>query len=202
MRLGVPDLTRQIEPPTSWKARKLALEYLATDGCVVPKLGDWLEQHHQQSEWYLDAEHNILYHHSNGTWEQHSAYNMERLRFTTLATACDRPVRASHVVEANTRPRFVELTEERKISQRTTIDPPSSSTIHIQHWDLYPGTTKTCAKTSQIYPGTADSRGLGSHNNGEHNHCYIRIGYPWSWIPQLGGRNGRRRHTSSRWRTR
>jgi hypothetical protein len=36
--------------PTSWKAWKLALEYLALDGCVVPTLGDWLEQHHQQSE--------------------------------------------------------------------------------------------------------------------------------------------------------
>jgi hypothetical protein len=57
--------------PTSWKAWKLALEHLAPDGCVIPQLGDWFEQHHQQSEWYLDAEQNILYHHSNGTWEQH-----------------------------------------------------------------------------------------------------------------------------------
>jgi hypothetical protein len=33
-------------------------------------------------------------------------------------------VRASHVVEAETRPRFVEITKKRKILQRTTIDPP------------------------------------------------------------------------------
>jgi hypothetical protein len=36
--------------PTSWKAWKLALEYFAPDGCVVPQLGYWLEQHHQHSE--------------------------------------------------------------------------------------------------------------------------------------------------------
>jgi hypothetical protein len=57
--------------PASWKALELAIDYLTPDGCVEPQLGDWLEQHHQQSEWYLDAENNILYHHSNGTWEQH-----------------------------------------------------------------------------------------------------------------------------------
>jgi hypothetical protein len=34
--------------PTSWKAWKLELDYLAPDGCVLPQLGDWLEQHHQQ----------------------------------------------------------------------------------------------------------------------------------------------------------
>jgi hypothetical protein len=33
-------------------------------------------------------------------------------------------VRASHVVEAKKRTRFVEITEKRKISKRTTIDPP------------------------------------------------------------------------------
>jgi hypothetical protein len=65
-----------------------------------------------------------MYHHSNVTWEQHSAYKRALLRFTTLATAYDRPVRASHVVEAKTRPRFMEITEKRKILQRTTIDPP------------------------------------------------------------------------------
>jgi hypothetical protein len=26
---------------TSWKVWKLALEYLAPDGCVIPQLGDW-----------------------------------------------------------------------------------------------------------------------------------------------------------------
>jgi hypothetical protein len=41
--------------PTSWKAWKLALNSLAPDVCVVLQLGDWLEHHHQQSEWYLDA---------------------------------------------------------------------------------------------------------------------------------------------------
>jgi hypothetical protein len=54
--------------PILWKAWKLALDYLAKYGCVVPQLVHWLEQLHQQSEWYLDAEYNILYHHSNGTW--------------------------------------------------------------------------------------------------------------------------------------
>jgi hypothetical protein len=34
-------------------------------------------------------------------------------------------VRASHVVEAKTRPRFVKITEKCKISQRTTIYPPA-----------------------------------------------------------------------------
>jgi hypothetical protein len=28
--------------PTSWKAWKVALKYLAPDGCVVTQLGDWL----------------------------------------------------------------------------------------------------------------------------------------------------------------
>jgi hypothetical protein len=103
-----------------------ALKTVSTppDGCVVPQLGDWLEQHHQHSEWYLDSEHNILYHHINGTWEQHTAHNRARLRFTTLSTACDRPVRASHVVEAKMRSRFVEITGKCKISQRTTFNPP------------------------------------------------------------------------------
>jgi hypothetical protein len=110
--------------PISWKAWKLALDYLAPDDCVISQLGDWLEQQHQQSEWYLDAEQNILYHHTNGAWEQHLANNRARLRFSTQATACDRPVRTTHVVEAKTRSRFVEITEKCKISQRITIDPP------------------------------------------------------------------------------
>jgi hypothetical protein len=42
--------------PTSWKAWKLALDHLAPDNCVIPQLGDWFEHHHQQYEWYLDAE--------------------------------------------------------------------------------------------------------------------------------------------------
>jgi hypothetical protein len=50
--------------------------------------------------------------------------NITRLRFTTLATVCDRPVRASDVVEAKTRLQFVEITEKCKISQRITLDPP------------------------------------------------------------------------------
>jgi hypothetical protein len=29
--------------PTSWKAWKLALEYLSPDGCVITQLGDWLD---------------------------------------------------------------------------------------------------------------------------------------------------------------
>jgi hypothetical protein len=46
--------------PTLWRAWKLEIKYLAPDGCVVPQLGDWFEKHHQQSEWYLDVEQNIL----------------------------------------------------------------------------------------------------------------------------------------------
>jgi hypothetical protein len=72
--------------PTSWKAWKLALEYLAPDGCVVPQLGFWLKKHHQHSEWYLEYEHNTLYHHSNVTWEQHSYHSRERPRLTALST--------------------------------------------------------------------------------------------------------------------
>jgi hypothetical protein len=37
--------------PTLWKAWKLALYHLAPDECVIPQLGDWFEQHRQQSEW-------------------------------------------------------------------------------------------------------------------------------------------------------
>jgi hypothetical protein len=91
--------------PTSWKAWKLTLEYLTPDGCVEAQLGEWLEKHHQQSEWYLESEHNILYHHSNDRWEQQSTHSRACLRFATLATACDRPVSASHIDEAKTRQR-------------------------------------------------------------------------------------------------
>jgi hypothetical protein len=56
-------------------------------------------------------------------WEKHSDNNRASLRFSTQAIACDRPVRATHVVEAKTRSRFVEIREKCKISQRTTIDP-------------------------------------------------------------------------------
>jgi hypothetical protein len=110
--------------PTSWKVWKLALEYLAPDGCAVPQLGEWLEQHHQQSEWYLASDHSILYHHSNCTWEQHSAHSRARLRFKTLANACDRPASATHVDKAKTRPRFVEIMDKCKIPQCTVINPP------------------------------------------------------------------------------
>jgi hypothetical protein len=65
-----------------------------------------------------------MYHHTSGKWEQHSANNRAHLRFSTQATACNRPVRATHVVEAKTRSRFVEIMEKYKISQRTMIDPP------------------------------------------------------------------------------
>jgi hypothetical protein len=102
----------------------LALEYLAPDVYVIPQLGDWLEQHHQKSEWHLDAEQNILYHHSNGIWKQHSATKRARLRFTTHSTACVRPVRATHVVEAKTRAWLVEITEKCNITRQTTLDPP------------------------------------------------------------------------------
>jgi hypothetical protein len=42
----------------------------------------------------------------------------------TTSTACDKPVSTSHVVEVKMRPRFVEITEKCKISQRTTFNPP------------------------------------------------------------------------------
>jgi hypothetical protein len=52
-------------------------------------------------------------------------------------------VSASHVVEANTRPQFVEITEKCKISQRTTFNPPP----------LVPYTTEigTCIKALPRY---------------------------------------------------
>jgi hypothetical protein len=110
--------------PALCKSCKFALEHLAPGGCLIKQLGDWFEQHHQQSEWYLNAEQNILYHHSDGTWEQHSPTNRARPRFTTHSTVCVRPVRAPYVVEAKTGTRFVEITEKCKILQRTTLDPP------------------------------------------------------------------------------
>jgi hypothetical protein len=95
--------------PTSWKAWKLALDHLAPYYCIIPQLGDWFEQHHQQSEWYFNAEQNTLYHHSNGTWEQHPVTNRARLRFLNHSTDCARPARATHVVETKTRTRFLEI---------------------------------------------------------------------------------------------
>jgi hypothetical protein len=65
-----------------------------------------------------------MYHYTNYTWEQHTAHNRTHLRFTTLDTMCDRLVSASNVIEAKTRPWFVEITEKCKISQRTTFNPP------------------------------------------------------------------------------
>jgi hypothetical protein len=85
--------------PTSLKAWKLALDHLAPDNCVIPQLGDWLDHHHQQSEWYFDAEQITLFHHSNGIWEQHSVTNRARLRFSNHSSACARPARATHVVK-------------------------------------------------------------------------------------------------------
>jgi hypothetical protein len=65
--------------PTSWKTSKLVLKCLAPDVYVVQKLGEWFEQHHKKLEWYLESDHNVLYHHSNGTWEQHTAQSRARL---------------------------------------------------------------------------------------------------------------------------
>jgi hypothetical protein len=96
--------------PTSWKAWKSALDHLAPEYFVIPQLGDWLEHHHQHSEWYFDAEQITLFHHSKGIWEQHSVINRARLRFSNQSSACARPARATHVVETKTRTRFVEIT--------------------------------------------------------------------------------------------
>jgi hypothetical protein len=63
-------------------------------------------------------------HYSHGNWEQHTVQSRARLRFTTLATACDRPARAAHVIKAKIRPQFVEITDKFKISQHTNINPP------------------------------------------------------------------------------
>jgi hypothetical protein len=52
------------------------------------------------------------------------AHSRARLRFTTMATACDRPASATNVVEAKPRPRFMEIMEKCKTSQRTIINPP------------------------------------------------------------------------------
>jgi hypothetical protein len=87
----------------------------------VTQIGEWSDHHHQQYEWYLDSDHNVLYHHTNSTWEQHTAQSRSRLRFTALATKCDRPARATHFVEAKTRPPLVEIMDELKISQRTIV---------------------------------------------------------------------------------
>jgi hypothetical protein len=110
--------------PTAWKAWKLALDHLAPDNCVIPQLGDWFEQHHQQSEWYHDAEQNTFFHYSNGIWEQHSVTNRARLCFSNHSTECARPARATHVVETKTRTRCVEITGKCNITRRPTFDRP------------------------------------------------------------------------------
>jgi hypothetical protein len=110
--------------PTLWTAWKLALDHLAPYNCVIPQLGDWFEKHHQQSEWYFDAEQNTLFHHSNCIWEQHSVTNRDRLCFSNHSTDCARPARATYVVERKTRTRFVEITGNCNITQRPTLDRP------------------------------------------------------------------------------
>jgi hypothetical protein len=95
------------------------------DGSVAAQLGEWFKKQYQQSDWYLESDHNILYHLSKGAMEQHTAHIRARLRFTTRATAYDRPARATHIIETNTRPRFVEITEKWKI-------PPQVSTQMVQ----------------------------------------------------------------------
>jgi hypothetical protein len=112
------------QQPTLWKAWKLALDHLAPDNCVIPQLGDWFEHHHQQSEWYFDAEQITLFHHSNGIWEQHSVTNRARLRFLNHSSACARPARETHVVETKTRTRFVEITGKCNITRHPTLDRP------------------------------------------------------------------------------
>jgi hypothetical protein len=102
----------------------LALDHLAPDNCVIPQLGDWFKQHHQQSKWHFNAEQNIFYHHSNGTWEQHPAINRARLCFSNHSTDCARPARATHVVETKTRTRCVETTGKCNITRRPTLDLP------------------------------------------------------------------------------
>jgi hypothetical protein len=102
----------------------LALDHLAPDNCVIPQLGDWFEQHHQQSEWYFDAEQNTLFHPSIGIWDQHCITNRARLRFSNHSTDCARPARATHVVETKTRTRFVEITGKCNITRRPTLDRP------------------------------------------------------------------------------
>jgi hypothetical protein len=103
----------------------LALDHLAPDNCVIPQLGDWIKQHHQQYEWYFDAEQNTLFHHSNGIWEQHSITNRVRLRFSNHSSDCAHPARATHMVETKTRTQLVEITGKCNITRRPTLDRPS-----------------------------------------------------------------------------
>jgi hypothetical protein len=158
--------------PTSWKAWKLAQYHLSPDNCVIQQLGDWFEQHHQQSEWYFDAEQNTLYQHSNILWEQHSVTNRARLRFSNHSTDCARPARATHVVETKTRTRFVEITGKCNITRRPTLDrPPLMPYIsNIGCW--IKNTTTAYTKTRRRYPNTYDTLGMGPHNSGKHKYCY------------------------------
>jgi hypothetical protein len=116
-----------------WKAWRLALDHLAPDSCFIPQLGDWFEHHHQHSEWLLDAGQITLFHHSNGIWKKHAVNNRARLRLSNQSSACARPAQATHMVETETRTRFVEITSKCNITRRPSLDRsplvPYTSTI-------------------------------------------------------------------------
>jgi hypothetical protein len=101
--------------PIAWKARKEALEYLASDGDIREPLGEWKSDHHQIMEWYLDAQSSSLYHHVEGVWTRHEAMNIGRLRFRPEAQSCDESNHYSHAVEVNERTRYMEMSCKYKI---------------------------------------------------------------------------------------
>jgi hypothetical protein len=83
--------------PIAWEAWKMALEHLAPNAHIGEAMGDWRHQHHQITEWYLDAHICIVYHHVEWVWTRHDATNMGRLRFQVDAHSCDAPKQYSHM---------------------------------------------------------------------------------------------------------
>jgi hypothetical protein len=106
--------------PIAWKAWKTALEYLAPDGHIGNTLGDWRSQHHQITEWYIDAHACTLYHHIEGVWNYHNAANIGRLRFQVEGNSFDEPLQYSHVVEVCERARYMEIVGKQKIKETQT----------------------------------------------------------------------------------
>jgi hypothetical protein len=103
--------------PTAWKALKEALYYLASDGDIGDPLGEWKSDHHQITEWYLDAQSRSLYHHIEGVWTRHEAMHIGRLIFWPEAHSCDEPNHYSHVVEVNERTLYMEISGKYKIKE-------------------------------------------------------------------------------------
>jgi hypothetical protein len=103
--------------PLTWKAWKTALEYIAPDGHISNKLGEWRAQHHHIIEWYLDVSTCTLYHQVEGVWMYHDAASIGRLRFQVEAHACDAPTQYTHVVELCERTGHMEIANKYKINE-------------------------------------------------------------------------------------